>query len=642
MGKFASTVSRMRQICAPFNGALFFMVTAALVFIALTGTVDAQQNANQSCDLACPAWTSAGASVCIPKYRCVGVPAYEKVMLPAVPASPQPDLIQPDTPRTSWTIVDEPMSFNIVRADVQVCRPNCPEWISASGTIKPNTPSKLRKILKQMGKRRLPIILDSRGGAVNAAIEMGRIIRKRGLDVAIGKTMYFGCNPSEKGCKPDFADGAYAGYAYPEGSICMSACPFFAAGGVKRLVGFQAQVGIHQITTTVTNQRIMYETRYRIVRGKKKIIDRKILSREATGTYETTELRKGYRKTLNAYFSEMGVDSAIVDRMLAVSASDIYVLRSDDLLKYRFTTQDGDSRVFTPGNICAGDTKPANCVQLAYAAIQKTKDAVPDKLQEVPYPSMNFEIVRSGNSLCEPVCPQWIVASGYITSDSPSQLRKVFDRIDGRRFPIVLDSSGGDVKAAMELGIMIRQRSLDVVIGSTRIDRCLPDPKECQEGAPENRLAIHAGYATSFGACDAACVYMMAGGVKRLMGYSGRIGVHEAGVTVPPMRAEYKKQKASVDQQPRKLEPWFYNTYAEYLKDMGIKPVLLDWGQAVPAQELSILTTEQAADVRLITAQGSVDDLTAIKICRTEPRAANCVERVAGDAISTSSSEAVK
>jgi hypothetical protein len=126
------------------------------------------------------------------------------------------------------------------------------------------------------------------------------------------------------------------------------------------------------------------------------------------------------------------------------------------------------------------------------------------------------------------------------------------------------------------------------------------------------------------------------------MGYSGRIGVHEAGVTVPPMRAEYKKQKASVDQQPRKLEPWFYDTYAEYLKDMGIKPVLLDWGQAVPAQELSILTTEQAADVRLITAQGSVDDLTAIKICRTEPRAANCVERVAGDAVSTNSSEAVK
>uniref|UniRef100_UPI0019544A62 hypothetical protein n=2 Tax=Pseudomonadota TaxID=1224 RepID=UPI0019544A62 len=80
----------------------------------------------------------------------------------------------------------------------------------ATGTIKPDTPAKLRKILNQAGKRRLPLVIDSRGGAVNAAIEMGRIIRKRGLDVAIGKTMYLGCTPGPKSCKPDFADGAYA------------------------------------------------------------------------------------------------------------------------------------------------------------------------------------------------------------------------------------------------------------------------------------------------------------------------------------------------------------------------------------------------------------------------------------------------
>ncbi|QND53028.1 hypothetical protein HB779_14790 [Phyllobacterium sp. 628] len=353
---------------------MYFTAAAVVLFVMLTGAAEAQQ---QSCNLACPAWTLGGTTICNPANRCAGVPAYGPILMggvapqtqsqPEQKPQPEPSSIPPATTLMLWTIADEPMSFVIARADVAVCRPNCPEWVAASGTIKPDTPSKLRKVLKQLGKRRLPIIIDSRGGAVDAAIEMGRIIRKRALDVAVAKTMYFGCEPGAKGCKPDFSDGAYSAYAYPGGAICMSACPFFAAGGIKRLIGFEASVGIHQITTTVTNQRIMYQTRYQIIRGKKRIIDRKILSREATGTYQTTELRKGYRKRLSAYFSEMGVDASIVERMLAVAASDIYVMKPDELSKFRFATHDGDSRTFTPGKICNNDPKPDNCIELKLA-----------------------------------------------------------------------------------------------------------------------------------------------------------------------------------------------------------------------------------------------------------------------------------
>jgi hypothetical protein len=143
-----------------------------------------------------------------------------------------------------------PMQFAIVRKTISTCEPQCPEWVSASGTIVQNTPAQLQQILKKMGERRLPVVIDSNGGDVNAAMAMGRMIRTRGLDVTVGKTRFEGCVPADKKCKPDkYKDGVYSGYAYPYGAYCLSACPYVVAGGGKRLVGPWAMIGVHQITT---------------------------------------------------------------------------------------------------------------------------------------------------------------------------------------------------------------------------------------------------------------------------------------------------------------------------------------------------------------------------------------------------------
>ncbi|MBA8882121.1 hypothetical protein [Phyllobacterium myrsinacearum] len=256
------------------------------------------------------------------------------------------------------------MRFAVVRMAVPTCEPGCPEWISASGTILGDTPAKLRKILKVMGKRRLPIIMESNGGNVDAAMEVGRVIRKRGLDVAIGKTRFDGCNPDQK-CKPDrYADGAYAGFPYPAGAYCLSACPYILAAGEKRFVGPWALIGVHQITQVYTQTRITYQTRYRMVNGKKKVLDTKIIGRKPAGSYERTDLSKGYRKKLLAYFTEMGVDPTIVDRMLAVPAKDISVLTQDELTQYKLVTGTGDVSDLAATRICTQDSKPANCVEL--------------------------------------------------------------------------------------------------------------------------------------------------------------------------------------------------------------------------------------------------------------------------------------
>ncbi|TIX56070.1 MAG: hypothetical protein E5V33_23280, partial [Mesorhizobium sp.] len=118
------------------------------------------------------------------------------------------------------------MRFVVVRSNAVGCEPNCPEWISAEGTIEAGTPALLKRMLKRLGGRKLPIVVDSPGGNVDAALTLGRLIRRSGLDIAVGKTWFDGCMPDDKDCTANKGrDAGYFGEPYASGAICNSACP---------------------------------------------------------------------------------------------------------------------------------------------------------------------------------------------------------------------------------------------------------------------------------------------------------------------------------------------------------------------------------------------------------------------------------
>jgi hypothetical protein len=277
------------------------------------------------------------------------------------PAAPRPKQFEPYTPS------DFAMRFAIVRNASPSCEPLCPEWISASGTIMANSPSKLRKVLKKLGNRKLPIIIDSNGGNVDAAMEIGRMIRKSGLNVSVGSTSFTLCRPDQKGCKSPYQDGAFAGYSYPGFANCLSACPFILAGGTKRAVSLWSQVGVHQITTTVTEIMTRYETTYRIVKGKRKTVNMRVLNRKTTASYTTTKLSKSQRTQIDGYFIEMGIDKTLVARMLAIPASDIVILSADELQQYGLATERGDLAAI--GN-CELPSRFENCVLTQLKKVQ--------------------------------------------------------------------------------------------------------------------------------------------------------------------------------------------------------------------------------------------------------------------------------
>ncbi|MFI0845517.1 hypothetical protein [Mesorhizobium sp. IMUNJ 23232] len=254
------------------------------------------------------------------------------------------------------------MRFAIVRSNAPGCEPTCPEWISAEGAIVAGTPALFKKVLKQVGGRRLPVVVSSPGGDVDAALTLGRTIRQNKLDVAVGLTRFDGCSPGFKDCKlNDGKAAAYYGNAFANGAYCASACPLMLAGGVRRVVGQWAYLGVHQITTTFYRTKVLYRTKYKVVKGKKKIIEKKVVSRKNAGSYKTYEMNKALEKRLDAYFKEMGVGGNLLVTIKNTPATTLRQIVAYNLLQMNLVTSLDGAELLTAAGVCKTVPAAANC-----------------------------------------------------------------------------------------------------------------------------------------------------------------------------------------------------------------------------------------------------------------------------------------
>ena len=254
------------------------------------------------------------------------------------------------------------MRFAVVRSDEGKCEPVCPEWISAEGAIKANTPAAFKRMLKELKGRRLPLVIHSPGGDVDAAMQLGRMIRKAKLDTAVGKTWFEGCKPEQKDCQANKGRAArLMGHPYTLASMCNSACPLMLSGGLRRFAGLEAYLGVHQVTTVWTKQRIMVRTTYRVVNGKKKVVSRKEIGRKNAGSYTTYEMSKALEKKIAAYLKEMGVDLSILDLAKSTPASTIQEVTVFEAFNAKLVTGFRDARAFTSPFLCERVPAPDNC-----------------------------------------------------------------------------------------------------------------------------------------------------------------------------------------------------------------------------------------------------------------------------------------
>jgi hypothetical protein len=267
--------------------------------------------------------------------------------------------------------LDRPMEFVLVHGDAGYCGRDgtCADWIAAEGQIKADTPKKLQKILKTVGKRKLPIIVRSPGGDVAAAMEMGLLIRKKGLSVAVGGSRLSGCSYTDPFCTSALhRDDSATGEVYSSGAVCFSACPLVLAGGVRRIASPFALIGVHQITTTYREERVRYRTEYQMVNGRKKILSQKEIGRKIVGEHDTTKLGKKQKAALIAYLDKMGIDDAIFDMMMSATPSSIRLIKQEEATQLKMTTESESADDLVLVSDCAGDKTVASCIAALHPA----------------------------------------------------------------------------------------------------------------------------------------------------------------------------------------------------------------------------------------------------------------------------------
>ncbi len=138
---------------------------------------------------------------------------------------------------------------------------------------------------------------------------MGKLIRARGLAVAVARTLLRNCSETAPRCP----DGP--GVAITGGAICASACALVLAGGVERLVGPVPLVGVHQITTVV---------------------------KETEGLAHVTSTRKFYEQdwadaAVRDYLTAMGVGDPVM-ALLRKTAASVHWLSLANLRASRLAT----------------------------------------------------------------------------------------------------------------------------------------------------------------------------------------------------------------------------------------------------------------------------------------------------------------
>ncbi|MEN3380113.1 MAG: hypothetical protein V7608_157 [Hyphomicrobiales bacterium] len=218
----------------------------------------------------------------------------------------------------------QPMVFFIATGDPDACGAGCSAWIAAEGRIDDGTPGRLRALLARLGKRKLPIYFYSPGGAVDAALAMGRMLRAHNLTAGVARTIPQGCDPElahEPSCDTLKRSGReLAAELRTRGAACNSACVYALLGATVREVPVDASLGVHSISILQTVTR--------------RNGDGRVVATSSTRvTGDAPSIRTAHGRVAR-YAAEMGISRALVDAAAAVPADTVRFITREEIAQF--------------------------------------------------------------------------------------------------------------------------------------------------------------------------------------------------------------------------------------------------------------------------------------------------------------------
>ena len=191
----------------------------------------------------------------------------------------------------------------------------------------------------------------------------------------------------------------------------------------------------------------------------------------------------------------------------------------------------------------------------------------------VPAPAhaedMRFSLASPGNpNRCGARCPAVITAVGEITDRTPYEfLNFVHDNVGSHNLhsAIFLDSPGGKVVAAMELGRIWRRLGATAIVARA-------DPSSGARFPP--------------GRCESACVYALIGARRRVIPPGSIIGVHrmffyddESGAMGDGSSGRRHYDNGSMKAM-----------LSHYTRRMGVSPALISEAERISSDRIHVLT----------------------------------------------------
>jgi hypothetical protein len=233
----------------------------------------------------------------------------------AKPAVLNPAIVRPAETRPSDPL---PMTFFVAAGEADACGSGCEAWIAADGKIDLEAAQRLRKLFAKLGRRRLPIFLHSGGGSVLGAIELGRLIRSRNIEVSVARTVPTECSRdrlSDKSCEMLKRSGKdLVSEPDSNGAMCNSACVLTLSGGAVRSVPPLVRLGVHAIGIDL---------------GKTQIRGAAIAAATRAANSRIVE-----------FLRDMGINKALFDTSNSVPHESTRFLQRDELVRFGIDTRE--------------------------------------------------------------------------------------------------------------------------------------------------------------------------------------------------------------------------------------------------------------------------------------------------------------
>lgn len=185
---------------------------------------------------------------------------------------------------------------------------------------------------------------------------------------------------------------------------------------------------------------------------------------------------------------------------------------------------------------------------------------------------MTFKVLtdRAGCGTCV-----WLQASGEITADSSARF-KSFLQEQPFVSVVQIDSVGGNLGAALEMGELVRSRNLAMVVGGASV----------RATSSGDQIASRVA-----GQCASACVFVLAAGRERSQVAGSAIGVHQFSGGADGISGA---QGLDVGQRVT-------GTLIAYLARMGVDPAMLAAASSASPNDIHVLSNNEALRFKLLT-----------------------------------------